>query len=287
MNVLTTIADFQNARRQVQGSLGLVPTMGYLHEGHLALVRRARAENDALAVSIFVNQTQFGPDEDLTGYPRDMKRDLAVLETESVDLVFAPTTEEMYPQGFDTWVDAGKLSHLLEGEHRLGHFRGVATVVTKLFGIVRPDRAYFGQKDGQQVAVIKQMVADLNMGIDVVVVPTVRESDGLALSSRNVYLTPEERKAAPVIYRALCRAHALWESGERDGDRLRQEVRHTLEQEPLISAIDYASVADSVTLEELNSVEGAAIVSVATRVGKARLIDNILLNTWPEHHRSR
>ena len=251
--------------------------MGYLHEGHLALVRRARLESDALAVSIFVNETQFGPDEDLTAYPRDMRRDLALLEAEEVDLVFAPTTEEMYPAGFDTWVETGELSRVLEGEHRPGHFRGVATVVAKLFGIVRPDRAYFGQKDGQQVAVIKRMVADLNLGIQIVLVPTVRESDGLALSSRNVYLTAGQRKAAPVVHRALCRAHTSWERGETEGERLRQEVRITLEQEPLIDRIDYVSVADCTTLKELDSIRSPAMVSVAVWMGKARLIDNVLL----------
>ena len=289
MQVYSTIADFQKARRQLRGTLGLVPTMGYLHEGHMALVRRARSENDTLAVSIFVNPSQFGPNEDFSTYPRDIERDLAHLRAEGAELVFTPSAEDIYPRGSDTWVEVGRMALRLEGEHRPGHFRGVATVVAKLFNIVRPDRAYFGQKDGQQVSVIKQMATDLNMGIDIVVVPTVREPDGLALSSRNVYLTPEQRKAAPVLYRALCQAQRLWEEGERNGERLRQEVRHILEQEPLMERIDYISMADASSLEELDVIpQGrdnqqpiglgqAAIVSVAVGMGKTRLIDNILL----------
>ena len=277
MQVLHTIEEFREARSQAPDTMGLVPTMGYLHAGHLALVRRARGENSTLAVSIFVNPSQFGPNEDLSTYPRDMDRDLALLASEGADLIFAPSADEMYPADFDAWVEVGAVSQRLEGEHRPGHFRGVATVVNKLFNIVRPQRAYFGQKDGQQLAVIRRMVADLNMGIEIVPVPTVREPDGLALSSRNVYLTPEERKAAPVIYRALCRAKCLWERGEVNGALLRREVRITLEQEPLVDSIDYVSVADANSLEELNSVRQGAMVSVAVGMGKARLIDNILL----------
>ena len=277
MRVLSTIESFGQARGQLRGALGLVPTMGYLHEGHLALVRRARAESDNLAVSIFVNPSQFGPSEDFYTYPRDMERDLALLATEGADLVFAPSAEDMYPPGFDTWVEVGDLAKRLEGKHRPGHFRGVATVVAKLFNIVRPNRAYFGQKDGQQLAIIRRLVADLNMGIDIVAVPTVRETDGLALSSRNMYLTPEQRRAAPVIYRALCRAQRLWGDGERSGERLRREVRHILQQEPLIGGIDYVSVADASSLQELDTIQQPAMVSLAVHMGKARLIDNILL----------
>ena len=277
MQVLTTIRDFQDARRQLNATLGLVPTMGYLHEGHLELVRRARAENGALAVSIFVNSPQFGPEEDVDAYPRDMDRDLALLRAEGTDLVFTPSTVDMYPAGYDTWVEVGQLARGLEGAHRPGHFHGVATVVAKLFNIVRPDRAYFGQKDGQQVAVIVRMVRDLDLGVEIVVVPTVREPDGLALSSRNVYLTPDQRRAAPVIYRALCRVRTLWEGGEKRGERLRRGVRDVLQGEPLVEGIDYVSVADPSTLEELDNVQGPAMVSVAVRFGKARLIDNVLL----------
>ncbi len=277
MQVLTTIADFQKARCQLRGTLGLVPTMGYLHEGHLTLVRRAKAGNDTVAASIFVNPTQFGPSEDFSAYPRDMERDLALLSAAGTDLVFAPSVEDMYPLGFEAWVDVGKVSQPLEGARRPGHFRGVATVVAKLFNIVRPDKAYFGQKDGQQVAVVKRMVADLNMGIDIVVVPTVRAPDGLALSSRNVYLTPEQRSAAPVIYKALCQAQKLWEEGERSGERLRQEVRGILEREPLVEEVDYVSVADAASLQEVGTIQQPVMVSVAVRMGKTRLIDNVLL----------
>ena len=277
MQFIASIPDFRKARSDLRGTLGLVPTMGYLHEGHLALVRRARLENDVVAASIFVNPSQFGPNEDFTTYPRDMDRDLSLLRTEGVDLVFAPSPEDVYPPGFDTWVETGSVSQRLEGEHRPGHFRGVATVVAKLFNVVQPDRAYFGQKDGQQVAVVKRMVADLDMGMDIVVVPTVRDPDGLALSSRNVYLTPEQRRAAPVIYRSLCQARKLWEDGERSGESLRSRVRRTLEQEPLIEKIDYVSVADASSLEEVDTIRQPVMVSVAVRMGRTRLIDNVLL----------
>ena len=252
--------------------------MGYLHEGHLALVRRARAENDYLAVSIFVNQPQFGPGEDLAAYPRDLERDLALLSAEGTDLVFNPSEDEMYPGGFDTRVEVGKVAQRLEGEHRPGHYRAVATIVAKLMNVVRPDRAYFGQKDAQQAVVVKRMIADLDLGIEMVRVPTVREPDGLASSSRNVYLTAGQRKCATIIYRALCRAMQLWEQGESSGEALRREVRRTLEQEPHIDGIDYVSVADASNFEELESVQGPALVLVAVRLGRTRLIDNILLS---------
>ena len=257
--------------------LGLVPTMGALHEGHLALVRRARLENATVVASIFVNPTQFGPQEDLSTYPRDMERDLALLEAEGVDLVYAPTPEEVYPPGFDTWIEPGALANRLEGEARPGHFRGVATVVAKLFNVVGPDRAYFGQKDGQQLAVIRQLVRDLNLKVEIVAVPTVRDPDGLALSSRNVYLTLEERKAAPVVYRALSKAQQLWENGERDAGKLRETARQVLESESLLKGIDYVSVADGATLAELERVEVPAMVSTAVRLGRTRLIDNVVL----------
>ena len=282
MRVLPKIADFQGVRAQLRGTLGFVPTMGYLHEGHLALVRRARGENDAVAASIFVNPSQFGPGEDFSAYPRDMDRDLSLLAAEGVDLVFTPSPEDVYPPGFDTWVEVGDMARRLEGEHRPGHFRGVATVVAKLFNVVRPGRAYFGQKDGQQVAVIRKMVSDLDMGIDIVVVPTVREPDGLALSSRNVYLTPAQREAAPVIYRSLCEAGRLWEEGERGAERLRLAVRRVLEQESLIERIDYVSVADASSLAEAtDAIHQPVMVSVAAHMGRTRLIDNIMLGCLP------
>ena len=277
MQVLSTISEFRDRRAQISGSLGLVPTMGYLHRGHLALVRRAREENDSLAVSIFVNPSQFAPNEDFAAYPRDMERDLDLLRGEGVDLVFTPASEQIYPTGFDSWVQVAGMSRRLEGEVRPDHFRGVATVVAKLFNIVRPDRAYFGQKDGQQVAVVKRMAADLNMGLEIVAVSTVREPDGLALSSRNVYLTAEQRSAAPVIYRVLCGARDLYEAGEMNAERLRSKVKDILDSEPLIEGIDYVSVADSTTLEELDTVSGPAMLSTAVRMGRARLIDNVLL----------
>ena len=277
IQVLSTIEDFRSARDEVRGGLGLVPTMGSLHEGHLSLVRRATSENDSVAVSIFVNPSQFGQGEDFHSYPRDMERDLSLLEEAGANLVFTPSADALYPPGFNTWVEVESLTRRLEGERRPGHFRGVATVVAKLFNIVRPHRAYFGQKDGQQVAVIKRLVQDLNMGIEVVVVPTVREPDGLALSSRNVYLTGDQRKAAPVIYRALREAETLWLDGEKRGESLRVAVRRVLEREPMVERIDYVSVADASSLEELDAIQEKAMVSVAVQIGKARLIDNIIL----------
>jgi pantoate--beta-alanine ligase len=240
-------------------------------------VRRARQENQSVAVSIFVNPTQFGPQEDLSKYPRDLERDVDLLRQERCDLVFAPSPTAIYPPGFDTWVDVGPLGNKLEGAFRPGHFRGVATVVAKLLNITRPDRAYFGQKDGQQTVVVRQLVRDLDLGVEVVVVPTVRHTDGLALSSRNVYLTPQQRQAAPIIYQALCEANRLWRDGTTDADKLRQEVRWLLKSEPLIERVDYVSVADAGTLDELDFIQGRAMVSVAVKLGTPRLIDNIIL----------
>ena len=221
MQVIRTARDMAAVCRDAARPLGLVPTMGALHEGHLSLVRQARAENETLAATIFVNPAQFGATEDLSAYPRPLEDDLAALLAQNADLVYVPPVEEVYPPGFDTWVDVPGLGDRLEGAHRPGHFRGVATVVAKLFGLIRPDRAYFGQKDGQQTVVIRRLTRDLDLGVDVVVAPTVREPDGLALSSRNVYLSDEERNAAPVVYRSLCEARRLWEGGVRDADVLR------------------------------------------------------------------
>jgi pantoate--beta-alanine ligase len=277
MKVIESIQEMALACREAPRPLGLVPTMGALHQGHLALVRQARRDNATVAVSIFVNPTQFGPQEDLAHYPRDLERDLGLLREERVDLVFTPAPDAVYPPGFDTWIDVGALAAKLEGTVRPGHFRGVATVVTKLVNIIRPDRAYFGQKDGQQTLMVRQLARDLNLGLDIVVVPTVREPDGLALSSRNIYLTPEERRVARVIYRGLCQARDLWQEGVRDAERLRQAARQKLESEPLIERIDYVSVADADTLEELDAIQGRAMVSVAVKLGVPRLIDNIIL----------
>ena len=276
MNVITTVSDMVAARDQAERPLGLVPTMGCLHEGHRALVRKARARNRTVVVSIFVNPAQFGPTEDLASYPRDFERDLELLRSERVDLVFAPLAEEVYPSGYSTYVDVEGVTARQEGARRPGHFRGVATVVAKLLAIVRPDKAYFGQKDGQQVVVIKRMNQDLNLGAEIVVVPTVREPDGLALSSRNIYLTEDERRAAPVLYRSLCHARELWTDGTRDADVLRREITDMIAGEPL-AQIDYVSIADGEMLEEAAQANDGAMVSLAARFGKARLIDNVVL----------
>ncbi len=276
MKVITSVAGFKEARRQAGGTVGFVPTMGYLHEGHLYLARRAKAENDLCAVSIFVNPTQFGPKEDFARYPRDPDRDLAMLAKERTDLVLMPPVEEIYPPGARTWVDVDDVTTRLEGAARPGHFRGVATVVAKLFNIVEPTRAYFGQKDAQQVVVIQKMVKDLNMNLVVVVVPTQREPDGLAMSSRNVYLNPQERQAAVVLWRSMNLARGLWEEGERDAGRIRQEMLDFISREPL-ARVDYVSIADPLTLKELTRLDGPALISMAVYLGKTRLIDNTTL----------
>jgi pantoate--beta-alanine ligase len=276
MKIIKTIAEFRKLRPKMTEPVGFVPTMGYLHEGHLVLVRRARAENPSVAVSIFVNPTQFGPKEDFAHYPRDPQRDLALLEKEGTDVVFMPSAEEMYPPNFNSWVEVGKLAGKLEGAARPGHFRGVATVVAKLFNIVQPDRAYFGQKDAQQLLVIKKMTADLDMGIEVIAVPTVREPDGLAMSSRNTYLNAEERKQAAVLYQALTLAQKLFASGEKDAKAIRRQMTALIKQQPL-ARIEYISIADAETLEELDKIKTPALVSMAVRFGKTRLIDNVVV----------
>jgi len=274
VSLVRTVREVREWRRSVSGSLGLVPTMGYLHDGHLSLVDRARRENATVAASLFVNPTQFGPSEDLSRYPRDLDRDRALLEARGCDLLFAPAPDEMYPKGFDTFVDVGSISAPLEGERRPGHFRGVATVVLKLFDIVQPQRAYFGQKDAQQLAVLRRMVRDLDVPVEIVGCPIVREADGLAMSSRNSYLRPAERRAATVLYRALCAARDLWTSGERDAETLRVRMRAVLDAEPL-ARTDYVSVADAENLQELARIEGPALLSMAVFLGKTRLIDNL------------
>jgi pantoate--beta-alanine ligase len=276
MQIAKTIADMKALRTKSLGSVGFVPTMGYLHQGHLALVKQARAENSIVVASIFVNPTQFGPTEDFKSYPRDTERDLAMLRKEGTDIVFMPSAEEMYPEGFNSWVDVEKVTDRLEGSYRPGHFKGVATVVAKLFNIVEPARAYFGQKDAQQVLVIKKMVADLNMNLEVIVAPTVRESDGLAMSSRNVYLNPQERQASIVLFKALTLARNRREKGERNAETVRQEMTSLISQEPL-AKIEYVSIADAQTLEELSKIDRPALVSLSVRFGKTRLIDNMLL----------
>ncbi len=260
----------------MQRPLGLVPTMGGLHEGHRALLRRARSENTSVSASIFLNPSQFGSQHDLKSYPRTMDSDLAMMDEEGTDLVFAPSIEQMYPQGFDTSVDVGRIAGRLEGEHRPGHLQSVATVVSKLLSIARPDRAYFGQKDAQQYLVVKRLNADLNLGAEIVVVPTARDADGLALSSRNSYLSAQDREAATVLYHSLCLARSLWEGGERDAEEVRRQMKSIIDGEPM-ARVDYISVADAETLEELDRIDRPALVSLAVYIGKARLIDNIVL----------
>ena len=276
MKVVVTLEELRAARRTLPDPLGLVPTMGFLHEGHLSLVRRARAECASVAASFFVNPTQFGPDEDLDAYPRDLDRDLSLLEAEGVDLVWTPTDEMMYPQGFQTWVTVDELAGVLEGAQRPGHFRGVTTVVAKLFNAFQPQRAYFGQKDAQQAAVIKRMARDLDFLLEVVVCPTVREPDGVAMSSRNSYFDETQRKAAGVLYQALSRAAEAFAAGERDAETLRRLMSETLATEKLARP-EYVSVADPDTLEELSGPIERALLSMAVFIGKIRLIDNMLL----------
>ncbi len=277
MQIVTTLAELREARASLPEPVGFVPTMGYLHEGHLSLVRRARAECASVAVSIFVNPTQFGPGEDLATYPRDLPRDLHLLEGEGVDLVWTPTPEVMYPPGFQTWVTVEEVARPLEGAHRPGHFRGVATVVAKLFNAVQPHRAYFGQKDAQQAVVIRQMARDLDFPLEIVVCPTVREADGLAMSSRNSYLSPQERQAATVLYRALSTARAAFQAGEWDAERLRRLVAQIVSTEPLVR-LQYVSCAHPETLQELEKVTDTALLSLAAFVGRTRLIDNVILS---------
>jgi pantoate--beta-alanine ligase len=254
--------------------IGLVPTMGFLHEGHCSLMRKARAENDRVVVSIFVNPMQFGPKEDLAGYPRDFQSDSGKCARESADLIFAPTAAEMYPEGFCAYINMDKLTAGLCGKSRPGHFRGVCTVVGKLFNIVRPDRAYFGQKDAQQVAVIRRMARDLNMGVEIVSCPIVRETDGLAKSSRNSYLNPEERRAALIVNQALREGERMVRGRkERDASRLIAHISGIIKSEPL-AGIDYVEVVDAESLEKVETLEGPILVALAVFIGKTRLIDN-------------
>lgn len=276
MKIIETIAEMKRRRCELIGAVGFVPTMGYLHEGHLELVRRAKAENDSAVASIFVNPTQFGPKEDYTAYPRDIPRDLAMLEKVGTDIIFMPSAGEMYPPRFSTWVDVEKVTERLEGASRPGHFRGVATVCAKLFNVVQPDTAYFGQKDAQQCVVIKKMVADLNMNLEIVIVPTVREPDGLAMSSRNTYLKPDERKAAVVLYQALNLAKQMWSQGEKNAEKIRQAMMAHIKKQPL-ATIDYVSIADAETLDEVTEVKSPALVSLVVKIGRPRLLDNIIL----------
>lgn len=278
MKVVTPLSELREIRSALPDPLGLVPTMGFLHDGHLSLIRAAREDCASVAVSIFVNPTQFGPQEDLAAYPRDFERDLALLNGEGVDLVWTPTSDEMYPAGFQTWITVEHLSAPLEGAHRPGHFRGVATVVAKLLNAFQPSRAYFGQKDAQQARVIARMVRDLNFPTEVVICPTVREADGLAMSSRNTYLSPAEREAATVLYRALLAAERAFQAGERRAENLRRAMQEILDREPLADT-EYVSVADPASLRELSGEVDRALLSMAVDIGSTRLIDNIPLES--------
>jgi pantoate--beta-alanine ligase len=276
MKQVVTLAELRAARAALPGPVGFVPTMGYLHDGHISLVEAAKKDCVSIVASIFVNPAQFGPNEDLAAYPRDTEGDLRKLESAGVDLVWLPTPDVIYPPGFDTWVEVQGVSEPLEGASRPGHFRGVATVVAKLFNAVQPQRAYFGQKDAQQVAVLKQMVHDLNFPLDLIVVPTKREADGLAMSSRNAYLNATERAAAPVLQRALSAAKAAYAGGERSGNALREIMLATLAAEPL-ARVQYVSCAHPRTLQELDTITDGALLSMAVFIGKTRLIDNVIL----------
>jgi pantoate--beta-alanine ligase len=276
MKLINSIQEMKSLRRNIRGTLGFVPTMGYLHEGHISLVQQSVKDNDTTAVSIYVNPTQFGPNEDFQAYPRDLERDLKLLEKAHTDIVFFPSNTEMYPDDYCTWIDVEKITARLEGEIRPGHFRGVATIVTKLFNIVQPDKAYFGQKDAQQALVIQRMTKDLNMNLDVIIMPTLREKDGLAMSSRNTYLNPEERKTATILYKALSLVIQLKEQGENGTADIKNKMERLIITEPL-AKIEYISIADTQTLEELSSLAPRSLVSMAVRIGKTRLIDNLII----------
>jgi len=276
MRIIDSLAAWKTFRPTLTGTVGLVPTMGALHEGHLSLVRRARAETGHAVVWIFVNPKQFTPSEDFTAYPRNLQRDAELVAGAGADVVFAPSVADVYPPGFQTHVEVGELSRPLEGAVRPGHFRGVATVVAKMFALTQAHRAYFGQKDAQQCRVVTRMAGDLGFPTEVVICPTVREADGLAMSSRNIYLSPAERRAAPALYAALQAAAQAVAAGERDADALRALMTRRIAAEPL-GQVEYVSVADLETLAEVQRLGGPVLLSLAVRFGKARLIDNIPL----------
>lgn len=276
MKTIISLDKLKASRLSLVGTVGLVPTMGYLHEGHLSLIRRAKDECENVAVSIFVNPSQFGANEDLSKYPRDLERDLSLIEPLGVDLVWTPTPEIMYPTGYQTWVEVDAITRPLEGSMRPTHFKGVTTVVAKLFNAVQPHKAYFGQKDAQQAAVIRQMTRDLNFPVDVIVCPIVREADGLAMSSRNKYLEGDDRKAATVLFRALSATKELYEGGERNAGALRGKMKEVLASEPR-ATMQYVSCADYDTLAELDVIKGKTLLSMAVMLGKTRLIDNFVL----------
>ena len=277
MEVIKSVDQMINRGFNVERPVGFVPTMGAIHEGHMDLIRKSRCDNKTVVVSIFVNRAQFGPYEDFMYYPRDLEKDLRLLEKVDTDIVFIPSEESMYPQGFETQINVGSITDKLEGKYRKGHFNGVATVVLKLFNIVQPDRVYFGQKDGQQLAVISKMIKDLDLRVGLVKVPTVRDKKGLAISSRNVKLTIEQLNAASVIYQALSEAKTLYQAGITKGCLLKAAVKAILNSELLISSVDYVSVANPVTLEEMDEVCNIAMVSTAVHIAGIRLIDNVII----------
>ena len=276
MEVASTVAEMRALRRTYAGDVGFVPTLGYLHAGHVSLLRASREHNEHTVASIFVNPTQFNRSDDFDSYPRDVDGDLAQLREQGVDVVFVPPVEEMYPDGPKISVEVAEITERLEGAHRPGHFAGVTTIVSKLFSIVEPTRAYFGKKDAQQLAVIRRLVADRHLDVEIVGMPTIREPDGLALSSRNARLSPEERKAALVLSKALRQAAERYGEGERDGEVIRKAMLALIADEAL-ARVDYVSVADTRTLDELDSITGDALVSLAVQIGDVRLIDNVTL----------
>ncbi len=276
LQTIPAVRQWVRTERSFSNTLGLVPTMGFLHEGHLSLIRRARQNCDLVAASIFVNPLQFGPGEDFDRYPRSFDRDFSLLEQEKVDAIFHPPVNEMYPDESATNVNVGKLGETLDGLARPGHFRGVATVIVKLFNIFQPDRAYFGQKDAQQAVIVRRLVQDLNFPLQVEVCPTVREADGLAMSSRNDYLSPQDRAQAPILFRSLQRAESLIRSGVSDAASVERKIREMICTVPA-AELDYASVVDPNTLEGVLQINGRVLIAIAVRFGKTRLIDNIIV----------
>lgn len=279
MRLIDKISDMKaiiRSNKTMSKTIGFVPTMGYLHEGHLSLASRSVQDNDFTVMSIFVNPTQFGPNEDFEKYPRDLERDLTLAESVGVDVVFAPTVEEMYPDGYKTYVNVEDITEVLCGRSRPGHFRGVTTVVNKLFNIVEPQKAYFGQKDAQQVIVLKKMVRDLNMNLEVITCPIIRESDGLAMSSRNVYLNSDERKSAVILSKSLFEAEELIKQGETSRKKIVEYIGSAIGKEKL-AAIDYIEVVSADNLEIMEQLKGNILIALAVRFGKTRLIDNVIV----------
>lgn len=280
MRVVENIADLKTiirAQKREEKVIGFVPTMGYLHKGHLSLIEASIRHNDFTVMSIFVNPTQFGPNEDFDRYPRDMEGDLSKAESAGVDVVFIPTKEEMYPDGYITYVDVEKITNTLCGNSRPGHFRGVTTIVNKLFNIVEPDKAYFGQKDAQQALVIKKMVQDLNLNVEVAIGPIIREEDGLAMSSRNVYLSDEERKSSIILYKSLLEVKDMIEKGERDREKIVGYITNQIKSKTN-AEIDYVEAVNANTLESEKVLKGEILIAIAAKFGKTRLIDNVILS---------